>query len=293
MINGRSNVGDSQSRRLLAVLDLKQNKTLWADASGVRRQREAGEGRRRAGPAPRGLEPARVLGRRRHCLATVRSQDNHDRWLVTIDPATGKATSIDNLHDDAWIREGAVRRGTGGGGFGGGGFGGGGITWLPDNKRVLYPGRARRLDAPLLARRDGRQAGAEAADDRQVGDLERAAVERPHEGLLHRRARCTRASTTSTRCRSTAARSRASRPRPAATRSPCRPTRRRSSDLFSTINRPPELFVHAVRGRRAGEAGHDDADGRVAGVQVDRAEGHHLQGARRRRWSTPGSTRRR
>ena len=33
MINGRSNVGDSQARRLLAVLDLKQNRTLWADAS--------------------------------------------------------------------------------------------------------------------------------------------------------------------------------------------------------------------------------------------------------------------
>ena len=32
-----------------------------------------------------------------------------------------------------------------------------------------------------------------------------------------------------------------------------------------------------------GEAGHDDADRGVARVQVDRSEGHHLQGARRRR----------
>ena len=33
MINGRTDVGDSQAHRLLAVLDLKASKTLWADAS--------------------------------------------------------------------------------------------------------------------------------------------------------------------------------------------------------------------------------------------------------------------
>ena len=33
MANGRTNVGDSQSRRLLAILDLKQNKVTWADGS--------------------------------------------------------------------------------------------------------------------------------------------------------------------------------------------------------------------------------------------------------------------
>ena len=38
----------------------------------------------------------------------MRSQDNKDRWLVTIDPATGKAAAIDTVHDDAWIREGSV-----------------------------------------------------------------------------------------------------------------------------------------------------------------------------------------
>ena len=41
MIAGRTNVGDVQSRRLLAILDLKENKTVWADASsfaGVERK---------------------------------------------------------------------------------------------------------------------------------------------------------------------------------------------------------------------------------------------------------------
>jgi dipeptidyl aminopeptidase/acylaminoacyl peptidase len=144
MLNGRSNVGDSQSRSLLAVLDLKQNKTIWADASAFAgNEKPAKEGEK---PVPRlvdwSLPDCSDDGAQ--SVAAVRSVDNHDRWLVKIDPATGKAASIDNLHDDAWIREGSVSSGTGGGGFGGGGGGRAALAWLPDNKRALY-----------LAERDG------------------------------------------------------------------------------------------------------------------------------------------
>ncbi len=142
MINGRSNVGDSQARRLLAVLDLRQNRTLWADASAFAgNEKSAKPGDK---PVPRSVDWSLpdCSEDGATCLATVRSQDNHDRWLVKIDPATGKATSIDNLHDDAWLREGSVDAGTGSGG--GGRFGGGGLTWLPDNKRIL-----------MLAEREG------------------------------------------------------------------------------------------------------------------------------------------
>jgi dipeptidyl aminopeptidase/acylaminoacyl peptidase len=198
MINGRSNVGDSQSRRLLAILDLKQNKVTWADGSafaGSERTTKPAEPPKLADPAkaadtakppatPKPTEPAksadapkptdparpadapkptdpakpadaakaadttvpRILdwgvpdcsddGSR--CVTSVRSQDNKDRWLVTIDPATGKATAIDNLHDNAWIREGSVASGTGGGGGGFGGGGGAGIAWLSDNTHVIF-----------------------------------------------------------------------------------------------------------------------------------------------------------
>jgi dipeptidyl aminopeptidase/acylaminoacyl peptidase len=72
-------------------------------------------------------------------VITVRSQDYKDRWFVKVDPATGKATVLDNIHDDAWIREGSVGSGGSvGGGFGGRGYGGGGLAWLPDNKRFLF-----------------------------------------------------------------------------------------------------------------------------------------------------------
>jgi len=139
IINGRSDVGDSQTRRLLAILDLKQNKTVWADATafaGNERPMKQGDA-----PVPRildwGMPDWSDDGS--HAVFTVRSADNKDRWYVTVDPATGKATVLDNLHDDAWIREMSISTGIGGGGgFGGGGGAGGGIAWLPDNKRFLF-----------------------------------------------------------------------------------------------------------------------------------------------------------
>jgi dipeptidyl aminopeptidase/acylaminoacyl peptidase len=146
MINGRSDVGDSQPHRLLAMLDLKGNKTVWADASSFAGSEKTAKPGDASTPRLVDWSLPECSDDGSHCLASVRSKDYHDRWLVTIDAATGRATSLDDLHDDAWIREATVTTATGGGGFGGGGgfFGGGGITWLPDNKRVIY-----------LAERDG------------------------------------------------------------------------------------------------------------------------------------------
>jgi dipeptidyl aminopeptidase/acylaminoacyl peptidase len=138
LIPSRSNVGDAQGRRLLAILDLKANKTLWADASEF-----AGNER----PMKPGDPPAaRILNwgmpdwsdDASQAVIAVRSQDYKDRWFVTVDPSTGKAKVLDSVHDDAWLREGSVSTGTGGGGFGGGMGGGGALAWLPDNKRFLF-----------------------------------------------------------------------------------------------------------------------------------------------------------
>ncbi len=132
MIGGRTNVGDAQSRRLLAILDLKESKSVWADAStfaGMERK-----ARQADSDMPRlvnwGLPESSDDGSQ--SVISVRALDNKDRWLVKVDPATGKTTVLDTLHDDAWIREQAI--GGGGGGFGGGA----GVTWLPDNKRALF-----------------------------------------------------------------------------------------------------------------------------------------------------------
>ena len=59
-------------------------------------------------------------GRRAAMLA--RSADNKDRWVLLLDPATGKTKVLAALHDDAWTN-------------GPGAFT---LGWLPDNARVYF-----------------------------------------------------------------------------------------------------------------------------------------------------------
>ncbi len=132
MIPSRANVGDVQPVRTLAILDVRENRHVWADASafaGVEYTAKPD-----VTPAPRilnwGTPDSSEDGA--HTVIALRAADNKDRWFVKVDPATGVATVLDGQRDDAWIRELGV--GGGGGGFGGGA----GITWLPDHKRFLF-----------------------------------------------------------------------------------------------------------------------------------------------------------
>ncbi|MEO5896272.1 MAG: alpha/beta fold hydrolase [Vicinamibacterales bacterium] len=140
-IPARTNVGDTQDRRLLAVLNLKTGKSVLADGSfappiaGQEPPKPAApdSGQEAAGETPR---PGRRADREirwsmpavsddgKLVVAAARSADNKDRWLVTLDPASGKTKVIDTLHDDAWVREA--------------GLGGSGVEFLPDNKRVWF-----------------------------------------------------------------------------------------------------------------------------------------------------------
>ena len=36
-------------------------------------------------------------------VVSARSADNKDRWILSVDPATGKTTALVTMHDDAWI----------------------------------------------------------------------------------------------------------------------------------------------------------------------------------------------
>jgi len=127
-IAGRSNVGDTQDRRLLAVLNLKTGKTVWADGSFAP---PVSEGEKPAGAPSKAEREIRwsapvVSADGKYAVASVSSADNKDRWFVTIDPETGKTHVIDTLHDDAWVREA------------GAGFGSASVEFLPDNKRVWF-----------------------------------------------------------------------------------------------------------------------------------------------------------
>jgi dipeptidyl aminopeptidase/acylaminoacyl peptidase len=51
-----------------------------------------------------------------------RSADNKDRWVLLLEPATGKTRALTKVHDDAWV----------------GGPGAFTLGWLPDNERVYF-----------------------------------------------------------------------------------------------------------------------------------------------------------
>jgi hypothetical protein len=56
----------------------------------------------------------------------VRSADNKDRWIVSLDPATQKISLLDRQHDEAWINGPGI------------GYDEGSVGWLPDSRRVWF-----------------------------------------------------------------------------------------------------------------------------------------------------------
>lgn len=101
-IEARVKVGDAQEQRRLAVQSLKSRTTAWADADFSGTQ-AAGSG---AAPSRevRWSMPA-VSKDGAYAVAPVRSADNKDRWLLAIDPDSGKTRVVDARHDAAWVRE--------------------------------------------------------------------------------------------------------------------------------------------------------------------------------------------
>ena len=141
-INARTFVGDAQDGRRLLVLDLKTGDAVWAalDGSASRAREASAAAIGGADPEPAAKdEPPAAKGRDvrwttllpspdgRRLVASVRAADNTDRWLVRVDPATGRSTVLDHVHDDAWVRD-----------VGPNGSYGGGLGWLPDSRRVWF-----------------------------------------------------------------------------------------------------------------------------------------------------------
>ncbi len=110
----RTMVGDAQDTSRLAVMNLETGKVVWADAAFAGDKREVRWG------------TTLVSDDGSLAVSNARSADNKDRWLVAVDPESGKTRVLDALHDDAWIREI--------GGFGPAeSFG-----WMPDGKHLWF-----------------------------------------------------------------------------------------------------------------------------------------------------------
>lgn len=88
-IPGRVAVGDAMPKLRLAVVDSVTGEVKWVDP-GL-------NGREVQIQAPVWNEAGTKA------VFVARATDNKDRWILALDPATGKARTIFTEHDDAWI----------------------------------------------------------------------------------------------------------------------------------------------------------------------------------------------
>lgn len=110
-INGRSNVGEPPNKQRVAILDVATGEVKWIDAGlGNREVQLQGPVWNEAGTK---------------AFLVARAVDNKDRWILALDPATGKTRTLFTEHDEAWL---------GGGGFGAGG----GTAWLKNSDEIYF-----------------------------------------------------------------------------------------------------------------------------------------------------------
>ncbi|MDF0716899.1 prolyl oligopeptidase family serine peptidase [Muricauda sp. 334s03] len=60
-------------------------------------------------------------------ILDIQANDYKDRWIVLLDPKTGKVEQLDRQHDEAWIAGPGISR-----------WGGGSLGWMPDNKSIWF-----------------------------------------------------------------------------------------------------------------------------------------------------------
>ncbi|HEX3085194.1 MAG TPA: alpha/beta fold hydrolase, partial [Pyrinomonadaceae bacterium] len=145
-IPGRSKVGDTQNRTRLVIINTESGDTKNVDhgqrlpaAAPPQRtemnatgQQAVGTGsvsdrvdeKIKAQPKDRDVQLSQLQWSEdgKNAVLMGRAADNKDRWVLLLDPATGKTKIIATVHDDAWV--------DGPGAFT--------LGWLPDNAHVYF-----------------------------------------------------------------------------------------------------------------------------------------------------------
>ena len=151
-IPGRTKVGDIQSRFRLVTLNTTDGTSAWVDhgqrANATQAQNvqfgynaatladDSGEdadqqtqdrsqgAQRPTAPRDRDIRLFLPVWSEDGTKAVInaRSADNKDRWIMSLDPATGKTKILVTMHDEAWI----------------GGPGENTVGWMPDNQHIYY-----------------------------------------------------------------------------------------------------------------------------------------------------------
>lgn len=139
-INTRTKVGDAQSSYEFFVYDTHRDSTYaitMDDVEGIYEQpaylaeRQASASASDAKPKKQVPRDAAIYGpywspNGKHAVVVARSQDNKDRWILKLDPATAKLTVLDRQRDEAWINGPGI------------GYGPGEIGWMADGERVWF-----------------------------------------------------------------------------------------------------------------------------------------------------------
>jgi dipeptidyl aminopeptidase/acylaminoacyl peptidase len=131
-ITGRSFVGDLQGRTRLALIDPTTGEVKYVDhgqklANPVPVQRtetSSDAAARPATPAERDVQLSQPVWNEQGTKAVIaaRSADFKDRWILALDPATGKTRVLSTQHDDAWV----------------GGPGANTLGWLKNDREVFF-----------------------------------------------------------------------------------------------------------------------------------------------------------
>lgn len=127
-ISSRSKVGEVQGRTRMVLLNVETGESKPIE-HGIKQLSEQQSAKSQNTPQQNQSQPKdRDLqlfnfqwsenGKNGALLA--RAADNKDRWVLLVDPATGKTKILDHLHDDAWV----------------GGPGSSALGWLSDNRTV-------------------------------------------------------------------------------------------------------------------------------------------------------------
>lgn len=120
-IPARSNVGDTQDASRLAILNVETGEVKWVDHGQKKTPAAAapapapaltetappqqGEPARPPASTDRDIQMSAPVWSEDGTKAVIgaRSADNKDRWLLALDPSTGKTRTLVNIHDDAWV----------------------------------------------------------------------------------------------------------------------------------------------------------------------------------------------
>jgi dipeptidyl aminopeptidase/acylaminoacyl peptidase len=142
-INTRTKVGDAQTTFESFVYDIQRDTTFALqvkDIEGITDQpsylldkdtKASAAKEAAAKPAKQEMRSVTVFGpiwsgNGKHAVVVARSADNKDRWILKLDPATGKLTTLDRQRDEAWINGPGI------------GYGTGDIGWMPDHEHVWF-----------------------------------------------------------------------------------------------------------------------------------------------------------